>query len=913
MLVGRDELVTRIDWVVASARAGAGAALLLRGDPGAGKSALLAAARATAAEAGLRVVATAGVDDERELPFAGLHALLRALDGDDVELVPAHRAALDSALGLVDGPRPGTLVVATALLSVLDARSATTPLLVTVDDLHWVDAESRAVLAFAARRIADNAVAVVVATRPPLAMPGIETAEVSDLGTDAALTLLRAEGAADAVAAPLVASVGGNPLALLEVCRTLAPGERDGSRPLPDPLPLTSAGAAYAALLAGAEPEVRRSAGITATAGEIDPRRLHEVLEARGSTWADLAALEPLGLAAVGRDGVRWRHPLARAAARDGLDPEQRRAAHLATAEVLERSDGDPAAIAWHYVRSAGGPDPVLAERISAVAATASARGAHVAAAEAYEAAAALTPDVARAADASACAGIERWHADDGARARELLEHALQQLVDDDLRWEAALTLAQVVGSTDAATAAYDAHLVCVDVAREQRRRDREVRALAAAFNSSTHVGPEATESVVRDIAAAADPGDPVQTARCEAVQGFADLLADRTEPGRAHLDVALDLLESHDLLASSPDLLQLAVQAVMWSGQTERLRAQIGAVVADLAAQGDLRLLPATVRGLAWCDYAGGRWQSAAELADQGLDLARMGDRAADVCESLAQVAAIDGVRGHLGSALVHAEESRTIAGSLGSAWRVAEACWAESLALLGAVDLERLDDAATRFAGSVRTLVPGQLQPEYLDAAVALAVVGRRDEARDLVAFLVAGLDDDQRPENRVQAALAGLHVEPDDAGLASRAAELADSLDGPDEYVFGRGRLRLAAGAMTRRLGSRTEARALLRAAEQDFESLGAVPWLERARDELRASGATLRSAATPDAGLTAAESRVCRAAATGMSTKEIAASLFLSPKTVEFHLGRIFRKLGVRSRAELVSVLAAQDRA
>ncbi|MFN8149488.1 MAG: ATP-binding protein, partial [Candidatus Nanopelagicales bacterium] len=232
MLVGRDELVTRIDWVVASARAGAGAALLLRGDPGAGKSALLGAARAAAGDAGLQVVSTAGVDDERELPYAGLHALLRALDADDVELVPAHRAALDAALGLVDdGTRPGTLVVATALLSVLDARSATTPLLVTVDDLHWVDAESRAVLAFAARRIADNAVAVVTATRPPLALPGIETAEVLDLDTEAALTLLRAEGAADAVATQLVASVSGNPLALLEVCRTLAPAERDGSQP----------------------------------------------------------------------------------------------------------------------------------------------------------------------------------------------------------------------------------------------------------------------------------------------------------------------------------------------------------------------------------------------------------------------------------------------------------------------------------------------------------------------------------------------------------------------------------------------------------------------------------------------------------------------------------------------------------
>ncbi|MFN8156195.1 MAG: AAA family ATPase [Candidatus Nanopelagicales bacterium] len=913
MLVGRDELVTRIDWVVASARAGAGAALLLRGDPGAGKSALLSAARESASAAGLRVVATAGVDDERELPYAGLHALLRVLDADGVDLVPAHRSALDAALGLDDGSRPGTLVVATALLAVLDARSTDVPLLVAVDDLHWVDAESRAVLAFASRRIADNAVAVVAATRPPLALPGIETAEVLDLDTASALALLRGEGAADSVVAHLVATVGGNPLALLEVCRSLAPAQRDGSEPLPEPLPLTSAGAAYAAQLATADEGVRLAAGVAATAGEIDPRRLHEVLEARGTTWSALGGLEPLGLARVDRDGVRWRHPLARAAARDALDPGARRVAHLATAEVLEQADGDPATIAWHYVRSAGGPDPVLAERISAVAATASARGAHVAAAEAYEAAASLTPDRVLAAESAAHAGIERWHADDGARARELLEQALPGLVDDDLRWDTALTLAQVVGSIDAATAAYDAHRVCVEVARHQQRRDREVRALAQAFNSSTHVGPEATDAVVADIVTAADPSDPVQVARREAVLGFADLRVDRTETGRAHLEVAMDLIESGDLLTTSPDLLQLAVQAVMWSGQTQRLRDQISGVVAQMAAQGDLRILPSTVRGLAWCDYAGGRWQSAAELADQALDLARMGERAADVCESLAQVATLDGVRGHLGSALAHAEESREMAEAMGSTWRVADACWGETLALLGAVDLARLDDAATRFATAVRSLVPGQFQPEYLDAAIALALVGRRDEAGDLVGTLVAGLDDDQRPEVRVGATLAALHVEPDDAQRAEAAAALAGALVGADDYPFGRGRLRLAAGAMTRRLGNRTQARALLREAEQDFEALGAAPWLERTRDELRASGATLRSAATPDAGLTAAEARVCRAAATGMSTKEIAASLFLSPKTVEFHLGRIFRKLGVRSRAELVSVLAAQDRA
>ena len=910
MLVGRGELVTRIDWVIASARAGAGATLLLRGDPGTGKSVLLATAREAAAAAGLRVVATSGVEDERELPYAGLHALLRALESEAVDLVPAHRAALDGALGRVAGPPPGALVVATAALAVVDARSAQTPLLLAVEDLHWVDAESRAVIAFVARRISDNAAAVVATTRPPLALPGVETADVPDLDTVAALDLLRAEGAADDVAAQVVGAVGGNPLALREVCATLTDDERQGRRPLPDPLPLTTAGAAYSAALASADALVRAAGGVAATAGEIDTRALHEVLERRGSSWSALSGLDGLGLATVDRTGVRWRHPLARAAAKDALDAEDRRAAHLATAEVLDESGGDPAAVAWHLVRAAAGPDPALAQRISAVAETASARGAHMAAAEAHAAAAALLPDRHGSAEASARSGIERWYADDAHRARPLLELALPGIGDDDLRWEAALTLAQVVGAIDAAGPAYDAHRTTVEVARAQGRRDREVRALANAYNASTHVGPEASASVVRELEAAADPSDPVQLARRDAVLGFDDLNADRTPSGRAHLESAMDRIESDDLLARSPDLLQLTVQAVMWSGRTERLRPQITAVVSRLAAQGDLRLLPSTLRGLAWCDYAGGRWQSAAELADQALDLSRVGDRAVDVCESLSQVAVLEGARGHVGTALVQAAESRALALELGSSTRLVDACWAECLALLGVVDLARLDEAAPRFAEAVRGLHAGQQQPEYYDAPVALAVAGRHDDARRLLDELVAGTDEDQRPESRVGALLCRLHLDADSTGLAADAAALADDLVGDDDYAFGRARLRLAAGAMTRRLGARTDARALLRAAEQDFEALGAAPWLERTRDELRASGATLRSAATPEAGLTAAEARVCRAAATGMSTKEIAAALFLSPKTVEFHLGRIFRKLGVKSRAELVSVLAAR---
>lgn len=908
MLVGRDDLLNRIDWLVASGRAGAGAALLLRGDPGSGKTALLRAAVAAARESLADIVTVSGVEDERELPYAGLHALLRALAADEVDLVPAHRAALDRALGRDDAGSPAPLVVATAALAVLDARSSRTPLLVAVDDLHWVDAETRDVLGFVCRRIGDNAVAIVMGSRPPMTLAGVETVEVGDLDAAAARELLQREGATDQVARQLVEAVGGNPLALLEILRTLSPAERDGSQHLRAELPLTTAGEAYAALLRGASAEARRAGGIAAVAGDIPPRQLHTVLEREGVPWTGLVGVESLGLVELTDSGIRWRHPLARAAARDALPAEARRAAHRATAEVLAADDGDPATTAWHFVRAASGPDVELAGRIASVADTAAARGAHSAAADAYEAGARLDPDRIRAAGALARSGLERWYAAEAERSRALLTSAAPDLVDDDLSWEVAMTLAQVVGALDSPSAAHASHLAAVDVARAQQRPDRLVHALANAFNSSTHVGQEATDRVVTDIVAAADPRDAVQVVRRDAVQGFADLAVDQAESGRRHLDDAISRIEADGLLDQAPDLLQMTVQAIMWSGQTQRLRPEIARVIAQMTSSGDLRLLPATVRGLAWCDYAAGQWSSAAELADEALDLARIGNRAVDVCDSLSQVATIEGVRGHVEVALDLAEEARTIAAQLGSVGRRADACWADCLALIGVGDTGRLGEAAPRFAEAVRAVGPGLMQPEYFDAPIALVIAGRRTEGSELHAELLTGLGDDQRPEMRVGSMLCRLHLVDDDAELATAALALADGLVGENDYAFGRARLRLAVGAMTRRLGQRTQARRILRAAEQEFEALGAAPWIERTRDELRSSGATLRSAAQPHAGLTASEARVCRAAATGMSTKEIAASLFLSPKTVEFHLGRIFRKLGVRSRAELVSAVA-----
>jgi len=282
------------------------------------------------------------------------------------------------------------------------------------------------------------------------------------------------------------------------------------------------------------------------------------------------------------------------------------------------------------------------------------------------------------------------------------------------------------------------------------------------------------------------------------------------------------------------------------------------------------------------------------------------MSGRLADISDALVQVATLEGPRGHTAEALAHADEARTVAETLDSPWRAVDALCCSVLAAMSVGDLSGLVTPADALS---RVLSDGRVaaaQPEYFDAPLALALTGRRADARELLELLVGRSGDDPRPESRAGEFLARSAIGPDSRELADEGLRLADELTGV-EYVFPRARVRLSSGSILRRLGHRVDARASLREAETDFATLGAAPWLARTQDELRASGATLRSGAARDDALTASETRVATAAAAGLSNKEIAATLFLSSKTVEFHLGRIYRKLGLRNRSDLVRLL------
>jgi len=902
MLVGREEALARITWVVSGARAGRGGALLLSGEPGSGKSALLASAVDDAES--MTLLRASGTEDERELPYAALHALVRPLRSSVVELVPAQRDALDLALGVIVGGHPAPLLVGAAMLSLLDLASRDAPVLVVVDDVQWIDVESREAIGFAARRLHDDAVGLLLAARPEsVGVSGVDRYDIPALEDDGAFALLATHGVVHSVAARLVAMAGGNPLALVELALSLSPDQRKGSAPLPDPMPITSPAAAYGRLLDELPARARVAAATAAIAGTVTPSVLRTALRGVGSDYSELAQVEASGLLQLTRAGVTWRHPLARSAAA-AVSPGERRRIHAAVADALADDDGDPSAVVWHRVGAASGPDEELADALEVAAATAAARGAHAAAADAYETAARLGCDPARR---LADAALEAWAADDAETASRLIDEALPAVSDADLRWALAFTAGQIAHASAAPLAAWNWFLRAGDEARTSDCPGNEVRALASAFNPALHLDdPERLSWLAERISTVADPTDPVQGARSYAVQGFVLLNAEQTEPGRRFLEQALAEIEDHDLLVTEPDLLAMTVQAAMWSGHPQRLRGPIDAAVARLRAAGDTRQLATTVRGLAWCDFSVAEWDTAAVRAEDSLDLARINDRAADLVDALVQVATLEGARGHTSDALAHAAEGRRLAEVLESPWRVVDARWAEVLALMSVGDLTALGDAAEALAQLLRDGRVAAAQPEYFDAPLALALTGRKDEATELLAVLVQRSGDDARPESRAGLLLARCAIGPDSAALAAEAAARANELAGV-ENVFPRARLRLAAGAMLRRLGQRVAAREQLRGAEEDFSMLGAAPWLLRAQDELRASGATLRSPASRDDALTASEARVAAAATQGLSNKEIAAALFLSGKTVEFHLGRIYRKLGVRSRAELVRVM------
>ncbi len=436
MLLGRAPERARIDLLLSEAAAGSARSLVLDGEPGVGKTEILA--YAASAAPGFCVLRTAGVESEVELGFAGLLELVRPVLPLLEMVPPAQRAALEAALGLAPPATASRFLVAAGLLSLVAAAAQREPVLVLVDDLQWVDAPSAQALLFVTRRLRADRAAVIITHRSddllPVQTTGLAQATVSGLDHETAGRLLswRAPGVAGPVVDELHSSTGGNPLAMLEIVSRLTPSQRAGKQALPATLPRVGGiEDAFYRRASNLSEDTRRALVLLAASGDADLALLGPALAERGHTVNDLGPAVDAGLLQLEGGRAAWRHPLVRSAVYHRSPVSERRSAHRAIAASL--SEGS-AAWAWHRALAAEGPDSRVAGALEQVAAEATQRAGYAVAASASEQAARLSEERPEAARRRFLAGDAAWLAGDSPRAERLLGEAWADADSDGLR-----------------------------------------------------------------------------------------------------------------------------------------------------------------------------------------------------------------------------------------------------------------------------------------------------------------------------------------------------------------------------------------------------------------------------------------------------------------------------------------------
>ena len=889
MLCGRSEQLAAISRLLEGMRSGRAGALVLRGQAGIGKTALLEAAADKAA--GARVLRVAGVESEAELPFAALHALLRpALD--QIGALPGRQAAaLRGAFGLAEQTVTDRFLVGLGVLSLIAELAEDRPVLVLADDAQWLDRASADALVFAARRLQAERAAVLVAARdepPGAGLPDLPELRVGGLDQTAAEQLLAGAGLVAAVRDQLIAEAGGNPLALIELSRGLSGPQRAGSvTPLALPVasPAGRVQQAFAARIGGLPQECRRAVLVAALGGLADLAEVSRAIAASGGSLTDLAAGERAGLVRVTPAGVIFSHPLARAAVLAGSDVAERAAAHRALAGVL---DADRRA--WHLAALADGPDEQVAAELDAAAQRADRRGSRAAASAAYERAAALSAGPAAKGRRLALAAEAATDAGQLPRAADLAGQAGQLVTDP----AAAATLARVRAQLEfEAGRPADAAGILLEWAALVGPADPGTA--QAVLAEAIHIlwlaaGPAHPELERR--AAAMTP--PLGARLVEFLQAVR-----RLQDGDTDVPVTVPATPDPGSLPFFAGFSQLFFDFVRGDVPA------VGRRAADMAAEcrdtGIAGLLAYALSYVADAQGLRGEFLDAMATAEEGLRIAADTGQATVTGELAARAASLAAVTGDEDGCRARAAQVRELSAGV------------QTLALAGAdCALALLDLGYARYQAALdrmRAATTGPTRhsphllyayPDHVEAAVR---AGRTDLAADPLAKFTAWAGAlGQRWATAVAARCAALTADDSHAEPLYRKAVAAHEGDG---RPFEQARTRLLYGEWLRRNRRRAGAREHLLAAAAAFARMGARPWQERAEAELRAAGGGVPtlSAADPLARLTPQELQVVRLAAAGASNKQIGAQLFLSPRTVGFHLYRAFPKLGVTTREEL----------
>jgi DNA-binding CsgD family transcriptional regulator len=907
MLLGRDAEDARISGLLAAARTGQSGALVLRGEPGIGKSALLD--RAVEHASDMTVLRARGVESESELPFAGLAELLApCVVGLDALPAP-QAAALAGALALGPPVAGDRFTVYAATLGLIAAAAERRPLLAAIDDVPWLDAPSREALVFVSRRLQRESVVLLLVARIGERV-GSEQAGVPELvlgGLDlrASTALLgRRQGVAVApeVAGHLCEASGGNPLALCELSSLLTAAQLAGTEAIEEPPPVgANVERAFSRELADL-PAATRLALLVAAASVLE--RTDEIFEAMYALELGEDTLEPaerVGVIAIEGAQLRFRHPLLRTVAYRTMPAPERRAAHRALAASV---GGARAAErrAWHLAAAAMAPDEAVAHVLADAAEAARRRGGPAAAMRASERAAQLTPDPDRRARRLLQAAEDRARVGPPVRALELLDEALALAQDAILRADVQHLRGRLKARGGGAAKA--AALLLAEAERIQALDPiRAATMLLAAVQPCVQAGQMADALALAERAQAVGEraGLPPMPARLP----LAMVLLLRGERRRAQpllAEAAAWLKRAEDPWTLGPVLIFGIGQAFYWLEDYERARSLLGDALEHARGWSAPGLLPYGLLCLGDLEFRTGHWTSAYAAASEAVKLAGETGQPNDEAYALATLARVEAAFGREQECRVHVARAMELVEHVGV--DILRAYLASVLGFL-ALGLGRSQDAVAPledvdvFLRERSPHDPNAIQwaPDLIEA---YARMGRpEDAARTLARFESQALESDSRWARAASARCRGLLA--GDAEFARRFEEALAAHDTPFETA----RTQLCFGERLRRAGRRIEARAQLRAAVGVFDRLAAAPWAERARTELRASGERV-SRRKPEATerLTAQELSVALTVARGATNREAAAALFLSPKTIEFHLRNVYRKLGLRSRTQLV---------
>ena len=902
-LLGRASECALLDGLMGDVRRGKARALVLRGEAGIGKTALLKYLIAAASD--LTVVRAVGVDSEMELAYASLHQVCAPLLDRLGRLPAPQREALEIVFGLSAGAAPDRFLVGLGVLSLLSEVSGERPVLCVVDDAQWLDQSSALALAFVARRLLADRVGIVFAAREPgeglqhisqLELHGLRDGDASAL-LDSALQFRLDVQVRDRI----LAETRGNPLALLELPRGLTTTELAGGLGAAEAHAVTGRiESSFVRRLQELPEETRRLVLIAAAEPVGDPLLLWRAAERLSIPARAAGAAEADGLLEIG-DRVTFRHPLVRSAVYRSAPVDVRRAVHLALAEATDR-EADPDRRAWHLAAAAAGPDEEVALELERSAGRAKARGGLAAAAAFLQRAVALTEDPVRRADRALAAAEASLQAGVFDAALRLVATAEGGRLDEFQRVRVDLLRAEAAYSQNRGS---DAPPLLLRAARALEPLDLKVAretyldAWSAAAFAGRFARPvlDDVSHAVRDVPRL--PGSPRPADLL--LDGLALLFTDGRRSAAPVLEQAALAFARGD--ASSEEMLRwgwLAADAAVWVWDYETCMTIAAREVEVGRDAGALAVMAIGVNLLAAAVAFGGDFSRASLLITEAdavneatgsqvapygaLVLAAFQGRDADAAELIATTVKV------------------ARAGGQGTAVQYAR--WAEAV-LSNA--LGRYDQAA------VAARDASDEMPEMFVSAWALSELveagvrsGNVELASSALERLKVHTSDTGQPWARaVELRAAALICEGERAdGLYREAIEQLSRTRLRPEIA----RLHLLYGEWLRRAGRRMDARAQLRIAHDEFTSIGMDAFAERAHRELTASGETARkrTVETRD-DLTGQERQIAELARDGLSNPEIGARLYLSPRTVEWHLRHVFGKLGIRSRHELGNAL------